>query len=74
MSFIKVLTILQNVNTISICAADTGICNDDLVHESPDHAWNDMYTTPKFNSVDSDSYLMIIPTPQQENGNFKVSL
>lgn len=61
----------QNVNTISICAADTGICNDDLVHESPDHAWNDLYTTPKFNSVDGDSYLIIIPTPQQENGNFR---
>lgn len=64
--------IFQNVNTISVCAADTGICKDDLVHESPDQAWNDLYTAPKFDSVDGDTYLIIIPTPQLNNGNFKV--
>ncbi|KAG0710834.1 Prolyl endopeptidase FAP [Chionoecetes opilio] len=61
----------QTVNTISICAASNGRCQDDLVHESPDHAWNDMYTAPKFDSVDGETYLVIIPTPQKGKGNFK---
>lgn len=45
-----------------------------MVHESPDHAWNDLYTAPKFDSVDGDTYLLIIPTPQQDKGTFRVSM
>ncbi|XP_045623531.1 venom dipeptidyl peptidase 4 isoform X2 [Procambarus clarkii] len=61
----------QNVNTISICSADTGACTDDLVHESPDHAWNDLYTAPMFDKVNGDTYLIIMPTVQGDQGNFK---
>ncbi|KAG7161752.1 Inactive dipeptidyl peptidase 10-like 1 [Homarus americanus] len=60
----------QNVNIISLCSVD-GVCKDDLVHESPDHAWNDLYTTPKFDEVNGDTYLIILPTNQGEKGNFK---
>ncbi|XP_071514680.1 venom dipeptidyl peptidase 4 isoform X3 [Panulirus ornatus] len=61
----------QNVNTLSICSADNGTCEDDLVHESADHAWNDFYTSPIFDDVNGDTYLILIPTNQGEKGHFK---
>lgn len=61
----------QNVNTLSICHAEGGICTDDLVHQSPDHSWNDLYTSPKFDDNGGNTYLIILPTAQGEKGNFK---
>ncbi|KAK3858000.1 hypothetical protein Pcinc_035779 [Petrolisthes cinctipes] len=61
----------QNVNTMSICTAENGSCKDDLIHESPDQAWNDLYSPPKFDKSTGDTYLLVLPTPQGEKGHFK---
>ncbi|KAL7632657.1 UNVERIFIED_CONTAM: hypothetical protein RMT77_017036 [Armadillidium vulgare] len=59
----------QNESVISICEM-TGHCKDDLVHVSPDHAWNDLYTPPVFDPT-GNSYLIILPTNQGARGHFK---
>lgn len=61
----------QNVNILSICQAESGVCSDDLVHESPDKAWNDLYTPPMFDEANGDTYLIILPTFQGDRGHFK---
>ena len=48
-----------------------GECKDDLVHQSPDKAWNDLYTAPMFDKI-GDSYLIILPTFQGPRGYYKV--
>lgn len=65
---------MQNVNILSICQAESGVCSDDLVHESPDKAWNDLYTPPMFDEANGDTYLIILPTFQGDRGHFKVSV
>lgn len=60
----------QNLSIISQCTP-TGICVDDLVHVSPDGAWNDLYTPPMFDKTGS-SYLMILPGKQGTEGYYKV--
>ena len=60
----------QNNSIISSCNVD-GDCKDDLAHVSPDHAWNDLYTPPMFDSA-GDSYLIVLPTFQGPRGYFKV--
>ncbi|ROT66610.1 hypothetical protein C7M84_015409 [Penaeus vannamei] len=62
---------LRNVNILSICQAESGVCSDDLVHESPDKAWNDLYTPPMFDEANGDTYLIILPTFQGDRGHFK---
>jgi len=59
----------QNTNIVSICT-ENGVCVDDLVHESPDAAWNDLYTPPIFDTT-GDSYLIVLPTDQGVDGHFK---
>ncbi|XP_066966101.1 dipeptidyl peptidase 4-like isoform X2 [Macrobrachium rosenbergii] len=61
----------QNVDTLSICNGDTGVCTDDLVHESPDKSWNDLYTAPEFDDNGGNTYLIILPTHQGDKGHFK---
>ncbi|KAK7075274.1 Inactive dipeptidyl peptidase 10, partial [Halocaridina rubra] len=61
----------QNANTLSICQADGGVCRDDLVHESPDQTWNDLYTAPVFDDNGGNTYLIVLPTFQGEKGHFK---
>ncbi|XP_076054020.1 venom dipeptidyl peptidase 4-like isoform X3 [Oratosquilla oratoria] len=59
----------QNINIISICTP-SAICTEDLVHTSPDQAWNDLYKAPMFDKQGS-KYLMVLPTSQGEHGYFK---
>lgn len=58
----------QNLSIISQCGTN-GRCRDDLVHVSPDGAWNDLYTPPMFDKT-GNSYLMILPG-KQGNQYFK---
>ena len=60
----------QNMSIISTCAPN-GRCQDDLVHVSPDGAWNDLYTAPLFDKT-GDSYLIILPGKQGNEGYYKV--
>lgn len=62
---------VQNLSIVSQCNAK-GQCKDDLVHVSPDGAWNDLYTAPIFDKT-GDSYLMILPGQQGVHGYYKVS-
>uniref|UniRef100_A0A6A7G5S2 Venom dipeptidyl peptidase 4 n=3 Tax=Hirondellea gigas TaxID=1518452 RepID=A0A6A7G5S2_9CRUS len=59
----------QNLSIISQCNV-RGNCHDDLVHVSPDGAWNDLYTAPMFDKT-GDSYLMILPGKQGSQGYYK---
>jgi len=59
----------QNLSIISRCSA-TGSCRDDLVHVSPDGAWNDMYVPPMYDSSGED-YLIVLPAKQGASGYYK---
>ena len=48
-----------------------GLCENDLIHVSPDGAWNDLYTPPLFDPS-GDEYIMILPGKQGDKGYYKV--